>query len=78
MFGQTYTPRQFRPADDWQRRVGEIVQIRNGDAIVRQGRVEDEMPDGSGVWLAANGTDQRAYFHKETGTELWIQLAHHE
>lgn len=73
MFGSTVTPCQLRLAADWLCRIGEIVEIRNGEEVIRRGIVEAEMPDGSGVWLAANGADHRAYFHKEIGLELWGQ-----
>lgn len=73
MFSQTYAPCPFRLSTDWQCQAGEIVEIRNSGNVVRRGIVEAVMPDGSGLWLAANGTDHRAYFHKEIGLELWGQ-----
>lgn len=73
MFSQTYAPCQFRLSPDWQCQPGDTVEIHNGGNVVRRGIVEAVMSDGSGLWLAANGTDQRAYFHNETGIELWIQ-----
>lgn len=73
MFSQTYAPCQFRLSADWQCQAAEIVEIRSSGNVVRRGVVEAVMPDGSGLWLAANGTDHRAYFHKETGLELWVR-----
>ena len=73
MFSQTYAPCQFRLSTDWLCQIGDTVEIRIGSEAVRRGVVEAVMPDGSGLWLAANGTDHRAYFHKETGLELWVQ-----
>ncbi|MCO4255949.1 hypothetical protein NG696_12005 [Pseudarthrobacter sp. HLT1-5] len=52
--------------------MGDIVEIRSNDRVVRRGIVEEEMPDGSGLWLAADAADRREYFHKDLGYELWI------
>lgn len=73
MLGQTGIPCQLRLAADWVCRIDEMVEIRNGDEVIRRGIVEAVMADGSGLWLAANGTDHRAYFHKEIGVELWVR-----
>lgn len=56
----------------WQDRVGEIAEIRRDEYIVRRGVIEEEMPDGSGLWLAADVNDRREYFHKGLGFELWV------
>jgi hypothetical protein len=52
--------------------VGDIVEIRRNEDVVRRGIVEEEMPDGSGLWLAADVTDRREYFHKDLGYVLWV------
>lgn len=61
-----------RQAAVWQNRVGDVVEIRQNEHLVRRGIVEEEMPDGSGLWLAADATDCREYFHKDLGFELWV------
>ncbi|GLU61526.1 hypothetical protein Pure05_40500 [Paenarthrobacter ureafaciens] len=73
MHTQTFTSHRFRLSADWQCQIDDFVEIRNSRNVVRGGVVEAVMPDGSGLWLEANGTDHRAYFHKETGLELWVQ-----
>jgi hypothetical protein len=73
MHTQTFTSHRFRLSADWQCQIDDLVEIRVGHDVVRQGNVEAVMPDGSGLWVQANGPDQRAYFHRETGVELWIQ-----
>lgn len=56
----------------WQDRVGEIAEIRRDEYIVRRGIIEEVMPDGSGLWLAADLNRGREYFHKDLGFELWV------
>jgi hypothetical protein len=73
MFCQTDAPFEFRLSGDWQCQPGEIVEVRRAGVVARRGLVEAVMPDGSGFWLAANGIDQRLYFHKEIGLELWVR-----
>lgn len=72
MFQQWRTTSHLRQAAIWQDRVGDIVEIRRNEHVVRRGLVEEEMPDGSGLWLAADVTDRREYFHKDLGFELWV------
>lgn len=71
MFQQWHTASQLRRSESWQDRVGKVVEIRENRRLVRRGVVEEEMPDGSGLWLAADVTDRREYFHKDPGLELW-------
>lgn len=72
MFEQWKIDTRLRPTPDWQSRVGIVVEVRSGAGVVRRGIVEEEMPDCSGLWLAADATDHRQYFHKELGYELWV------
>lgn len=62
----------YRPTADWRRQIGETVVIRGAGRVVRIGTVDDIMPDGSGLWLAADGPIPRAYFHKGDGLELCV------
>lgn len=63
----------LRLVGEWTCVMGALVEIRTGGALVRRGVVEAEMLDGSGLWLAAEGVSQRAYFHKDHGIEMWVQ-----
>ncbi|MDQ0733317.1 hypothetical protein [Arthrobacter sp. B1I2] len=72
MFEQWNTDTHLRRTVDWQSHVGDVVEIRDNTRVVRRGIVEEEMPDGSGLWLAADATDRREYFHKDLGYELWV------
>ncbi|MFP3581300.1 hypothetical protein SB659_17165 [Arthrobacter sp. SIMBA_036] len=64
----------LRLADEWRAcRIGDVVEIRSGETLVRRGVLESEMPDGSGIWIAANGVTTRSFFHKDNGMELWVQ-----
>ncbi|SKB73870.1 hypothetical protein SAMN05660916_02418 [Arthrobacter sp. 31Cvi3.1E] len=64
---------QHKPESDWYRAPGESVDIRSGDQVLYQGRVDVAMPDGSGLWLAAQGTAERTYKHKEHGLDLCVE-----
>ncbi|MGN7150675.1 hypothetical protein ACTHQ6_16945 [Arthrobacter sp. SAFR-179] len=72
MFEQWNTVTHLRPTADWQSRVGDVVEIRSNVRVIRRGIVEEEMPDGSGLWLAADATEHRQYFDKDLGYELWV------
>ncbi|MFP3581260.1 hypothetical protein SB659_16945 [Arthrobacter sp. SIMBA_036] len=72
MFEQWNTDTHLRRTVVWQSHVGDIVEIRDNTRVVRRGIVEEEMPDGSGLWLGADATDRREYFHKDDGYELWV------
>jgi hypothetical protein len=72
MFEQWHTATHLRRTGEWQDHVGDIVEIRSNERVVRRGIVDEEMPDGSGLWLAADAADRREYFHKDLGYELWI------
>jgi hypothetical protein len=52
---------------EWQMFAGEFVEIyRDGD-IYRRGRVDTTMPDGSGLWMAAEGVLGRELIWREEG-----------
>ena len=72
IFEQWSTVSHLRPTVDWQSHIGDIVEIRSNARVVRRGIVEEQMPDGSGVWLAADATDHRKYFQNDLGYELWV------
>ncbi|WP_051423076.1 hypothetical protein [Arthrobacter sp. MA-N2] len=61
--------------DDWQRSVGQYVEIRLGGLLVRTGTVEAVMPDDSLLWLAADGTDSRKMLSKADGYQVFTRYA---
>jgi hypothetical protein len=42
-------------APDWATLSRQFVEVRRGSEIYRRGHVNDTMPDGSGLWMAADG-----------------------
>jgi hypothetical protein len=44
---------------DWQRAVGQRVEIWKDGKFVRQGTVEAVMPDDSALWISADGFSSR-------------------
>ncbi|MET3708681.1 hypothetical protein ABIB17_003330 [Arthrobacter sp. UYEF6] len=70
MFEQWHAATHLRRTGEWQDHVGEIVEIRSNGRVVRRGIVEEEKPDGSGLWLSADAADRREYFCKDLGYEL--------
>jgi hypothetical protein len=66
-------PRPFGQQHPWQPEPNDFVELRRRGTLVRTGRVEAIMPDGSGFWLAPHGPDQRRYVHlsDEEDLEIW-------
>lgn len=58
--------------EEWGRLVGIRVDIRKGNKHIRTGIVDDVMPDGSAVWLAADPSHGRSFFSADDGFEVWI------
>ena len=52
---------------EWQTLAGEFVEIHRDGDIYRSGRVDDTMPDGSGLWMAAEGALGRELIWREEG-----------
>lgn len=52
---------------DWRRLTGRYVEIRLGKQLYRHGIVDMVMPDGSGLWLAADNAHSRQYLDKHDG-----------
>lgn len=52
---------------DWATLSGLFVEVRLGNEIYRQGYVDDTMPDGSGLWMAADGVLARELIWREQG-----------
>lgn len=60
--------------DQWQSLVGEIVVVWLDGELYRKGRVDDAMPDASGLWLAPDGAFQRKFIDAASGFEVWTSL----
>jgi hypothetical protein len=58
---------------DWYQVVGERVQIRLGDQIVRSGLVEAVTLDDGILWIAASGGESRALYERALGYSVWIE-----
>jgi hypothetical protein len=60
-------------AYDWQHLTGRTVEVRLGGKLYRQGCVDVVMPDGSGLWLAADTVHSRQYVDMSEGYVLWCE-----
>lgn len=60
--------------DQWQSLVGEYVEVWFNQRPYRQGRVDDAMPDASGLWVAADSFRGREYIDKASGFDVWTTL----
>ncbi|MEC3854122.1 hypothetical protein DM794_04360 [Paenarthrobacter ureafaciens] len=58
---------------DWQRAVGQRVEIWKAGKLSRSGTVEAAMPDNSILWLSAEGAATREMIHEADG---WQVFAH--
>lgn len=63
---------------EWRLVQGVIVEVRLGSSPYRVGLVEDVMPDGSGIWLAADGIQSREFLEKAQGYSLWTTLVYYQ
>jgi hypothetical protein len=52
---------------DWAPLSRQFVEINRGSEIYRRGYVDDTMPDGSGLWMAADGILGRELIWREQG-----------
>jgi hypothetical protein len=52
---------------DWATLSRQFVEVRRGSEIYRRGQVDDTMPDGSGLWMAADGILGRELIWREQG-----------
>jgi hypothetical protein len=57
----------------WLPVVGEAVEIRLKDKIIRKGRVDGVTPDDQILWIAADGADPRAMFERAQDYSVWIE-----
>ena len=59
--------------DAWQNLVGARVEVRRQGAVVREGLVDDAMPDSSALWIAADGFSNRELIAAAEGYEVWVE-----
>lgn len=59
--------------DAWQNLVGARVEVRKNGAVVREGLVDDAMPDASALWIAADGSTSRELIEAAEGFEVWVE-----
>jgi hypothetical protein len=57
---------------DWATLSRQFVEVRRGSEIYRRGHVDDTMPDGSGLWMAAEGVLGRELIWREQGFTVGI------
>jgi hypothetical protein len=73
MEAETTSPQpQSKGTSGWSRLRGQI-QVHSAGRILRRGKVDDVMPDGSGIWLAAEGVNPRAYLHNDGEIQLSVE-----
>lgn len=58
---------------DWQRALGQYVEVRRHGEIIRAGTVEDVMPDNSILWISAAGPFQRKMLERAEGYEIYAR-----
>jgi hypothetical protein len=68
-------PMSLHLQEDWQRSLGQWVEIRLDGMPVRTGRVEAVMPDDSFLWVAADGADSRRMLAKADGYQVFTRYA---
>jgi len=49
----------------WQNLIGALVEVRKDGGVVREGLVDDVMPDSSALWIAADGWTNRVLRARE-------------
>ena len=58
---------------NWSPLVGEIVEIRLGDRLIRTGRVDGVTSDDQILWIAADGVEPRSMFERVHDYSAWIE-----
>lgn len=58
---------------DWQRALGQYVEVRRHGEIIRTGTVEDVMPDNSILWISAAGPLPRQMYERADGYKVYAR-----
>jgi hypothetical protein len=59
---------------EWCQVVGNYVQIRRGNCIVRTGLVEAVTADDAILWIAGHGAERRALYERAHGHTVWAGI----
>ncbi|MCZ9884703.1 hypothetical protein [Arthrobacter sp. B2a2-09] len=62
----------FHIQPDWLPLVGEVVEVRLHNEVVRHGIVDAVTNDNSILWLAVDGVNPRTMVQRWDGYEIWI------
>lgn len=60
---------------DWQRVLGQLVEVRRLGKLIRAGTVEDVMPDNSILWISASGPYHREMVERAEGYQVYARYA---
>ena len=63
---------QLQP--NWQRTLGQRVEIWRGGKLVRMGTVEAVMPDSSILWISAEGNSSRQMIFCHDGYQVFTHF----
>lgn len=58
---------------DWQRALGQLVEVRRNGEFVRAGTVDHVMPDNSILWISSGGTYQREMVERAEGYQIYAR-----
>jgi hypothetical protein len=56
---------------DWQRALGQYVEVRRHGEVIRTGTVVAVMPDSSLLWISADGVFPRQMVEKVEGYQIY-------
>lgn len=60
---------------DWNRLLGQHIEIRQNGHLIRTGTVDAVMPDNSILWLSAEGNWRREMVERSQGMEAYARYA---
>lgn len=63
----------LHPQPDWNRLLGQHVEIRKNGRFLRSGTVDAVMPDNSILWLSAEGPWPREMVEKSDGRKAFAR-----
>jgi hypothetical protein len=65
----------LHPQPEWQRTLGQYVEIRLNGKTIRSGTVEAVMPDDSILWLSADGPNTREMIQRIDGKQVFARYS---
>ena len=69
---------QLHLQPDWHLTLGQYVEVQRNGRTTRTGVVEEVMPDGSILWLAAAGVDSREMVERADGSRIYATYPQHD